>query len=84
VKREWKYFDLYCHNCGNAGTLGIWTEQEGEFVRWDGEWKGFFGVTDRENPHVDTLTCAVCRNEKIEVKSVPTKDAPPESQGEST
>jgi hypothetical protein len=62
VKREWNYYDLYCRTCGNVGSLGIWTEGEGGFVRWDGEWKGFFGVTGKEGPLAGSIHCAACRN----------------------
>jgi hypothetical protein len=70
VNRGWKHYDLYCRTCGNVGSLGIWTEQKEDEVRWDGEWKGFFGVTEREGPLAGSVTCAACREGNVEVTSV--------------
>ena len=67
MKREWKYYDLRCRDCGNVGSLGIWTEREDGFVRWDGEWTGYFGVTDREKPRAETIGCGICSRRHVEV-----------------
>ena len=67
VKREWKYYDFRCRDCGNVGSLGIWTEREDDFVRWDGEWTGVFGVTDRKKPIEETIGCGICSRRNVEV-----------------
>jgi hypothetical protein len=65
MARTWRYWDLFCRNCRNTGTLGIWVESDDGDDRWDGDWKNFYGVLTKEGPV--SVQCSTCTDDNIAV-----------------
>lgn len=64
MSNEWVYYDLVCCFCGNAGSVGIWTE---DWFRWKTRWLGFSGRSSPDGPIVPTLRCLKCKKHDLEL-----------------
>ena len=62
--RELDYWDLSCRDCGNQGTLGIWTD---DWNRWGEELSGFDDIVRITGVQAGTLKCTKCRSGNVEM-----------------
>jgi hypothetical protein len=64
MSREWDYWDLQCGDCGNKGTLEVWTD---DWNRWGHSLSGFDGVVRITGVQAETIKCEKCRNGNVAI-----------------
>lgn len=65
MSREWTYYDVTCHACGNVGELAMWDD---DWNRWDAHWTGFKGVVYVTGPMAASTECLKCKAMKPLIK----------------
>jgi hypothetical protein len=63
MSREWNYWDLKCRDCGNEGSLGIWTD---DWNRWDYEISGFDSRVFITGAMKETMRCKKCKQGNVD------------------
>jgi hypothetical protein len=60
----WTNYSISCCDCGNTGSVSIWTD---DWYRWQSKWKGFRGRSIPTGPRLETMWCNRCKRHNIEV-----------------
>jgi hypothetical protein len=66
MSRQWKYYGMTCHKCGNFARVAIWVD---DWNRWDYMLEGFRGRVRITGPRSEDLSCAKCKASLPEIKA---------------